>query len=148
MTLPQWALNRWLTKQAPDPKAIRELLELVDRDLPDSRQTGLSADRRLSCAYTAALQAAAAALCAEGYRTTGGGSHHFYAIQSLAHTIGAEGSLIRQVDDLRRKRNTAEYSRAGLVSEAQARQAVEIAERVRDAVVKWLREKHPDLVIP
>ena len=72
MSLPDWERNGWLTKHETSPNEIRDLLQVVERDLADSDAEGLSADWRMNIAYNAALQAATVALAAAGYRTAGG----------------------------------------------------------------------------
>ncbi len=146
MSLQQWLANGWVQKHAATRKEIAELLGLAQRDLADSRNAGLSADWRLSIAYNAALQAATAALAAAGFRTSSGTPHHHHTIQSLAHTVGTDPGRIRLFDEIRRKRNTAEYDRAGFVSDAEAQAAVEFAARLREEVVQWLRDEHPILL--
>ena len=146
MSLQSWLESGWLKKHQATRKEIADLLALADRDLKECLRAGLGADWQLSIAYNAALQAAAAALVAEGFRTSGGTPHHHYTIQSLAYTIGADASRVRVFDEIRRKRNTAEYDRAGFISDAEAQQAVGFAARLRDDVVQWLREKHPILL--
>jgi hypothetical protein len=56
--------NGWLTTHTTSPAEIRDLLDVVERDLLDSATERLSADWRLNIAYNAALQAATAALAA------------------------------------------------------------------------------------
>jgi len=68
MSLSDWLANGWLTRHESSQQEIADLLGVVQRDLADSQTPGLSADWRLNIAYNAALQAATAALTAEGYR--------------------------------------------------------------------------------
>ncbi len=44
MSLPDWERNGWLKKHQSSPNEIRELLEVVERDLADSAAEDLSAD--------------------------------------------------------------------------------------------------------
>ena len=64
MSLADWERNGWLTKHQTSPNEIRDLLQVVERDLADSASKELSADWRMNIAYNAALQAATAALAA------------------------------------------------------------------------------------
>ena len=70
MSLSDWERNGWLTKHQTSSNEIRDLLQVVERDLADSASKGLSADWRLNIAYNAALQAATSALSAAGYRAS------------------------------------------------------------------------------
>ena len=114
MSLPDWERNGWLQRHKTSPNEIRDLLAVVERDLADSIAEGLSADWRMNIAYNAALQAATAALAAAGYRASRD-QHHHRVIQSLRDTLGVDASTVNTFDAFRKKRNTAEYDRAGMV---------------------------------
>jgi hypothetical protein len=92
MSLAEWERNGWLTKHETSRDEIRDLLQVVERDLADSDAEGLSADWRLNIAYNAALQAATVALAAAGYRAARD-LHHYRVIQSLRETIGVDAVL-------------------------------------------------------
>jgi hypothetical protein len=104
MSLDDWLRNGWLIEHETSPAEIAELLAISDRDLTDCRVPGLSPEWRLNIAYNAALQAAAAALAALGYRASRE-SHHYKVIQSLSLTTEADQSLVRRLDFFRKKRN-------------------------------------------
>jgi hypothetical protein len=70
MSLKNWLANGWLVEHKTSPQEITGLLEVADRDLKDCQSPGLSSDWQLNIAYNAALQAAAAALAAAGYRAS------------------------------------------------------------------------------
>jgi hypothetical protein len=145
MSLSDWERNGWLQAHQTSRNEVRDLLIVVDRDLADSAAHGLSADWRMSIAYNAALQAATAALAASGFRASRD-QHHYRIIQSLRETIGTDGSTVSAFDAFRKKRNVAGYDRAGLVSEADAKAMRDLAQNLRNDVVKWLRKNHPDLL--
>ena len=145
MSLQDWLSSGWVTEHQTSRREIADLLHLADRDLHDCRAAGLGPDWRLNIAYSAALQAATAALAASGHRASRE-SHHYRVIQSLAHTIKASGDLIARLDQFRKKRNIADYERAGVVSDQEAEEMIELAQRLRDDVEQWLRANRPDLV--
>jgi hypothetical protein len=145
MSLPDWERNGWLTKHQTSPNEIRDLLQVVERDLADSAADGLSADWRMNIAYNAALQAATAALAAAGYRASRD-SHHYRVIQSLRETLGAEAGVVATFDAFRKKRNITGYERIGLVSDADAEAMRTLAVRLRDEVLAWLAKHHRGLV--
>lgn len=99
----------------------------------------------MSIAYNAALQSAAAALAAAGYRPARE-AHHFRIIHSLAHTIGADAATVNQLDRFRNKRNLGGYERAGMVSDQEAAEVLALAQRLRHDVEQWLRAEHPELL--
>ena len=145
MSLSDWERNGWLTKHQTSPNEIRDLLQVVERDLADSAAEGLSPDWRMNIAYNAALQAATAALAAAGYRASRD-SHHFRVIQSLRETIGAAASLVATLDAFRKKRNITGYERIGLVSDAEAEAMRSLASGLRDDVIAWLKADHGSLL--
>lgn len=140
-----WERNGWLTKHQTSPNEIRDLLQVVERDLTDSDAEGLSADWRMNIAYNAALQAATIALAAAGYRAARE-SHHFRVIQSLRETIGVDAGVVATFDAFRKKRNITGYERIGLVSDADANAMRALAVRLRDDVVTWLTKNHGRLL--
>jgi hypothetical protein len=133
-----------LTRHQTSPSEIRDLLQVVERDLADSAAKGLSADWRMNIAYNAALQAATAALAAAGFRASRD-SHHHRVIQSLRETIGTEASVVATFDAFRKKRNISGYERTGLVSDADAESMRALALRLRDDVIVWLKARHRTL---
>lgn len=147
MTLSNWQANGWLTEHLTSRQEITDLLALADRDLANATLAGLSADWRLAIGYNAALQSATAALAAAGYRA-GRESHHYYVIESLKLTIGADERLVRQLDAFRKKRNLTNYERAGAVSSHEAGELLRLARALRQSVEAWLQQNHPGLVAP
>jgi hypothetical protein len=145
MSLSDWERNGWLTKHQTSSNEIRDLLQVVERDLADSDAEGLSADWRMNIAYNAALQAATTALAAAGYRAARE-SHHFRVIQSLRETIGVDAGVVATFDAFRKKRNITGYERIGLVSDADADAMRALAARLRDEVVAWLTKHHGQLL--
>ena len=145
MSLSDWHANRWLIEQEPTRLEVGELLAVADRDLADAQASGLSPDWRLNIAYSAALQLATAALAASGYRATRE-SHHYRAIQSLAHTVGMGPDRVALLDTFRKKRNLAAYERAGAVSEAEADEMLAFARELREAILDWLADQHAELL--
>lgn len=145
MSLPDWERNGWLTRHQTSSQEIRDLLQVVERDLADSAAEGLSADWQMNIAYNAALQAATAALAAAGYRVSRD-SHHYRVIQSLGETIGADLSVLATFDAFRKKRNITGYERIGLVSDADAAAMRALARTLRDDVISWLRTHHGALL--
>ncbi|MEA3415383.1 MAG: hypothetical protein U9R02_04375 [Thermodesulfobacteriota bacterium] len=99
----------------------------------------------MNIAYNSALQTATAALAASGYRAVRE-AHHYRVVQSLAHTIKADAGLIALFDRFRKKRNISGYNHAGMISDQEAKEMVDVANRLRQKVEKWLYENHPNLM--
>jgi len=138
MSLLDWLKNGWIDEHPTSKREISDLLAAAARDLKTSLQMDLDTDWRYNIAYNGALQIAAAALAATGYRARRD-SHHFRVIQSLRFTICAEPELIDLLDHFRQKRNRGTYERAGMISDHEAQEMRELAEILRDRTVpcKW-----------
>ncbi len=145
MSLKEWARNGWLTEHKTSPQEIADLLRVADRDLADCKVEGLSSDWRLNIAYNAALQSAAAALAASGYRSVRE-AHHYRVIQSLGLTIGLDRHRVHRLDQFRKKRNISDYERAGLVSEQETDEMEALGRDLRERVEKWLKTHHLQLL--
>ncbi len=145
-TLQDWARNGWLVEHRTSAQEIRDLLRVADRDLQNSRAQGLDADWRFNIVYSAALQLATAALAAAGYRLGKGAGGHYYAVESLRLTVGAEPSLVEHLQAARRKRNISVYERAGMVGAQEADTLLESATELKRLVTDWLRSEHPDFM--
>lgn len=147
MSLSDWLGSGFITEHRTSRQEIRELLSLVDRDLYESETGTHSPEWKLSITYNAILQAARAALAATGYRVPRSNrSHHYYTIQSLRHTIGADSSLVLKLEAVQKKRNVSEYERAGAVSDRETQDALDLAKTVCKLVRNWLQAKHPELM--
>ena len=145
MTLDRLVRNRWVDKHATSRQEIAGYLSVADRDLEDCK-ADISTDMRFYAAHGAAIAIAKAALAACGYRTTRVDANHYYLFQSLEDTLGSDTDTVNALDAYRKKRNTAEYDMAGMISESEADEMVEIATHLRHTVDDWLRANHPDLL--
>lgn len=140
-----WQAAGWLIEHRLTREETQALLGVVERDLRDSEVEALSPDTQLGLAYNAALQAATVALAACGYRAARE-RKHYITIQSLAHTIVADASLVNRLDAYRKKRNLGDYERAGATSVGEAAEARELGRRLRDDVRAWLERLHSELL--
>lgn len=109
------------------PSQISDRIGLARRDI-DTARTLSNSDWAYNIAYNAMLQAARALMFAEGYRTAGGEGQHKTVVQfaelALGRTFEEE---VRFFEKMRVKRNQAVYDIPGIISEAEARQAIEHA---------------------
>lgn len=139
-------LGSTLERVSADAAGIRRLLEAAQRSLADARLPNLSCEGRFDMAYKAIMQAANAALQANGYRTlTSRPGHHQTMIQSLPLTIGLERQTMVLLDSLRKQRNVIDYS-GDVISESMASEAVRQAEALLALVVGWLQANRADLL--
>lgn len=130
----------------PDAATIQRLLEAAESSLADARLPNLSTEGRFDMAYKAIMQAANAALQANGFRTlTSKPGHHQTMIQTLPRIIGLDAPTMLLLDQMRKQRNVIDYD-GDLVSDALAdeavRQALDLLARVR----AWIREHKAHLL--
>ncbi len=145
MSLKSWLDKGWLIKHKTSPDEIRELFEVVDRDLADCQSESLSPHWKLAIAYNAALQMATAALAASGYRSARE-AHHYRVIQSLRYTMELEGGTIVRFDAFRKKRNIGGYERAWAVSGHEADEMLALARELRTNIETWFISNFPQLI--
>jgi len=125
---------------------IQALLGIAERSIADASVELVSADARFAMAYNAVLQLATIPLRCSGYRAKGEGSH-FITFQTLIDTMGPDQSdRVGYLDECRRKRNIAEYDRAGDVSEREVEQLLAEAKAFKREVEEWLWRDYPELV--
>jgi uncharacterized protein (UPF0332 family) len=117
---------------------ISNLTAIVKRDLKDAGIKALSADRRFATAYNAALQAATIVLYVSGYKTHGAG-HHF-VFEAVKGIMDKEyHSLFEYFDSCRSKRNRTDYDFAGNVTDTEAEELINEAEKFLKVVLLWIK---------
>ena len=110
MSLENLARIARLKAHTPTRTEIVKLLNAAARNLRDAANATNSAANRYTCAYTAIMQSAQAALFANGFRpSTRESGHHMTMVQSLVHSIGLDPRRMQVLDALRRKRNVIDY---------------------------------------
>ncbi len=57
---------------------------------------------------------------------------------NLFHTIKADADLVALFDQFRKKRNISGYDRAGMISDQEAKEMFNLANRLRREVEEWL----------
>lgn len=124
---------------------VARLLASAEASLRDAKRTELSNGSRLDLAYKAIMQAALAALYANGFRpSTSEPGHQQTTIQTLPKTIGLAADRMTVLDGFRRARNLADYEGAD-VEEAKARECAEWAAQLIADVRAWVKKNRPDL---
>jgi len=146
MTLKQWADNGWLRPHRTSPEEIDNLLSIVDRDLADAQEEGISADWRFGIAYNAALKLCTILLYASGYRAERT-LQHYRTIQAMPLILGKERERdVKYLDTCRMKRNVMEYDYVGGATENDANELVGFAADLREEVLIWIKHNHPQLL--
>src|SRR3989304_8466714 len=136
-------LNQGRLKQhKTSKKEIENLLELVRRDIKDAKVGGLSSDRRFACACNAVLQLATILLYCKGYKPEGTG-HHFTVFQAMKIIMGNNYyTLADYFDSCRSKRNITDYDYAGAISDLEAEELIEEAEKFLEITINWLKKNY------
>jgi hypothetical protein len=130
-----------LKAHAADEREIARLLESAERALKDASNPALSSDSTLDLAYRAVMQAALAAVMANGYRpTTSEPGHHRLLIQALPKTVGMAPERVQVLEGYRKARNQTDY-RGVPVSDALARECAADARRVLADVRAWMKAR-------
>ncbi len=147
MSLDDWASNGWLRPHRTSRQEVSDLLGIVERDLKDAARTGLSNDWRFGIAYNAALKLCTVLLYAEGFRPASGGLQHYRPLAALPLILGEDRKADAEyLDTCRRKRNTAEYDRAGAATGRDAEELLRFARALRRDVLAWLHHRHGELM--
>ncbi len=145
MSLETWLANGWLRKHETSKQEIRDLLNIVDRDLNDAGRD-LSADWRFGIAYNAVLKLCTVLLHASGYRAERG-MQHYRTIQAMPLILGDDRKGDADyLDACRVKRNQAEYDRVGVVSDREAEELIAFVQELKIKVCDWLYAEHKGLV--
>ncbi len=145
MGLQQWLEHGWLRAHKTSRVEIENLLQIVNRDMEDA-ESDISTDWRFGIAYNAALKLCTILLYAEGFRPERT-LQHYRTIQALSVILGKEREKdVKYLDTCRNKRNIVEYDYVGGVTERDANELIEFAGELKKDVMKWLKEKHPELV--
>jgi hypothetical protein len=146
MTLKDWLNSGWLKQHATSRKEVTDLLAKVDRDITEAGKEEITLDWRLAIAYNACLGCATVALRASGYRIPGVAGQHYRTIQSLRFTVNPESDIIASLEAISRKRAIVSYDAAGTITESEFAEARSLAEELREELLGWLRQEHPDLM--
>ena len=130
-----------LKAHAADEREILRLLDSARLALKDAAVADLSGDSRLNLAYRAMMQAALAAVLANGYRpSTSEPGHHQLLLQTLPKTIGLPSERVLVLEGFRKARNQNDY-RGVPVSDATARECAEEAGRLLADVRAWIEAR-------
>jgi hypothetical protein len=144
MSLKQWADNGWLKPHQTSRREIKNLLDIVDRDMLDAG-SAISTDWRFGIAYNAALKLCTVLLYAEGYRPSRE-LQHYRTLAALPEILGeARKGDAKYLDDCRKKRNIVEYDYVGGASGSDADELIGFVKEFKEEVIAWLKKKHPEL---
>ena len=144
MSLQDWANSGWLRSHKTSKQEVQQLMAIVDRDLKDARQKGVSADWRFGIAYNAALKLCTILLYVEGFRPEKTLAH-YRTLQALPLILGSEkDDDADYLDTCRTKRNTVEYDYVGGATNSDADELIAYVIKLKIEVLSWLKQNHPD----
>ncbi len=145
MTLEELSRKELIRPASTSRREIRDLWELVERDLVSATVAELPLDWQFVISYHAVLQLATIVLRCEGYRTAAS-SHHTVSFAALAAIAGEELiDLVQYFQTCRAKRNVIEYDRAGEVSQEEVAKLLDAAKQLRKWALHWTKTQHPNL---
>lgn len=146
MTLKNLLKTGQLVEFDADPDEIARMLRAAQRSIRDATVIEISPETRFDAAWRGIMQAATAALWANGYRTSSSSpGHHRITVQALTKSIGLDRDRIAVLDRLRHKRNVADYSGED-IDQSSVTVCVGAAVQLLDDVHEWIIENRPDLV--
>jgi len=111
-----------------DRKQIGSLMAVARRDLGVAEGlAGRNFDWCYMAAYNSMLQASRALMCSYGY-SAGEEAHHKTVVEFAAAVLGEkDAGVANTLDRMRRKRHDVTYDEAGIISEYEAKHALETA---------------------
>jgi len=143
--LAHWEQAGWIRPVKQSRRQTQKLLAKAASDLTLAEGHAVNDDWAYIIAYSAALEAAQAALGICGYRPAHEASH-LRLIESLALTVGADDLLVRRFRGLRRKRHRFLYDGEVDITGRDIEEMLKVAREVCGLVQEWIRVHHPELV--
>lgn len=137
MTLDELEREGYIKRLPVDKKKVEDALNIAKRDIKVAKSVLREDDDwAFSIAYNAMLQAIRALMFSKGYRPSGRNQH-------ISVVMFAELFLRREevivLDRMRRKRHATIYDTAGTISEKEAENAVERAEKLIREIERMLK---------
>ena len=143
MSLQEWAETGGLHPHKTSAKEVASLLAIVERDLTDA-QGQISADWRFAITYNAGLTLCDILVRASGYRAEED-LQHCYTTDALPLILYYRGDDPDYLEACRMKRKAVEREMSGVVTETDCAQLLEFVKELRQDVLHWLQQTHPDI---
>lgn len=142
VSLHDWAKNGWLKIHKTSPQEIRQLFEMVARDIDDAQKENLSADWRFGIAYNAALKLCTILLYTSGFRPEKNLAH-YRTLMALPLILGVDREDdANYLDVCRTKRNIVEYDYINGVTTNDAEELIGFAQALREDVLEYVTMHH------
>lgn len=131
----------YIKRLPADKKKVKDALNLATRDARVAKDVLKDDyDWAFSIAYNAMLQAIRALMFSKGYRPSGR-NQHISVVMFAELFLRKEDVII--LDRMRRKRHATIYDTAGTISEKEAENAVERAEKLVHEIERMLKGDKP-----
>lgn len=132
-------ISKHIQPYSARPIEIQRLIQVARRDLHTAENNLDEApDWAYSIAYNALLQASRALMLHEGFRPRGG-EPHATVVEFVSERMGeVYRNQVVLFDQMRRKRHRVIYETAGLISKAEAEQAVAFARKFVETLVEQI----------
>jgi hypothetical protein len=143
MSLTEWADGVGLRPHKTNATEVASLLAIVERDLANA-QSQISADWRFGIAYNAALNLCAILLYASGYQAEKD-LRHCHTTDALPLILYYRKDDPGYLETCRTKWTTAQHEMVEVVTERDVSGLVEFVKELRQDVLYWLEQCHPDL---
>lgn len=124
-------------------EAVKELIELAERDLKLARKMlKQDLDWAFNIAYNSILQSSRALMFFHGFRPVGR-DQHLTVEKFVSIALGEEfKEKVNAFDRIRRKRHTATYDRAGIISNYEANYCILMAQEFMEEIKKAIKKKN------
>jgi len=137
VTLDELEREGYIKRLPADKKKVEDAFNLAKRDIKVAKSVfGEDVDWAFSIAYNAMLQAIRALMFSKGYRPYGRNQH--ISVVRFAELFFKKEDVI-VLDRMRRKRHATIYDTAGTISEKEAENAVERAEKLIREIERMLK---------
>jgi uncharacterized protein (UPF0332 family) len=142
MSLAELKKSGRIREMPVDRKQIGSLMAVARRDLGVAEGlAGRNFDWCYMAAYNSMLQASRALMCSYGY-SAGEEAHHKTAVEFVAAVLGEkDAGVANTLDRMRRKRHDVTYDEAGIISEYEAKHALETARSYLAMIEKRIRKR-------
>ncbi|MCK4731962.1 MAG: HEPN domain-containing protein [Methanophagales archaeon] len=137
MTLDELEREGYIKRLPVDKKKVEDAFNIAKRDIKVAKSVLREDDDwAFSIAYNAMLQAIRALMFSKGYRPSGR-NQHISVVRFAELFLRREDVIV--LDRMRRKRHATIYDTAGTISEKEAENAVERAEKLIREIERMLK---------
>jgi uncharacterized protein (UPF0332 family) len=130
-----------LVQEESSLQEIQDLIQIIERDIKDSKVSDVSLDWQLGIAYNAALKIATILVRAAGYRVKGHG-HHMNTFILIPDFLGIEKKEYSDyLDACRKKRNSVEYDCVGGATREDVQELQEFVAEFKNEVLNKIQNQ-------